>query len=352
MTSDKFDWKTNTSLATGKGATTQGFFATVGPNKLEIDVAPWGEGHLKVNGRQIAHIDDAKDRRQAFRELDKIAKRYLAGQPLKSDRKKKPSMIPAVKAKLLEGKRGLIVGIANENSIAWGCAKAFRAFGAEVAVTYLNEKAKKYVEPLARELEAPILMPLDVNVPGQMEAVFERISKEWGKLDFVVHSIAFSPKDTLQGRVVDVPRDGFLTTMDVSCWTFIRMAHLAEPLMKKGGTLFTMTYYGSQVVVKNYNIMGVAKAALESAFVTWQPNSARRAFVSMPFPQDRLRRVRLREFPSLMRCSIRRKRRLPPEVLSASMMLVLLQRSWLTTQRASSPAKRSTSMAAITSSTR
>jgi len=94
MTSDKFDWKTNTSLATGKGATTQGFFATVGPNKLEIDVAPWGEGHLKVNGRQIAHIDDAKDRRQAFRELDKIARRYLAGQPLKSDSKKKPSMIP------------------------------------------------------------------------------------------------------------------------------------------------------------------------------------------------------------------------------------------------------------------
>jgi enoyl-[acyl-carrier protein] reductase I len=174
-------------------------------------------------------------------------------------------MIPAVKAKLLEGKRGLIVGIANENSIAWGCAKAFRAFGAEVAVTYLNDKAKKYVEPLALELEAPIFVPLDVNVPGQMEAVFAQIAKVWGKLDFVVHSIAFSPKDALQGRVVDVSRDGFLTTLDVSCWTFIRMAHLAEPLMRKGGSLFTMTYYGSQMVVKNYNIMGVAKAALESA---------------------------------------------------------------------------------------
>ena len=174
-------------------------------------------------------------------------------------------MIPAVKAKLLEGKRGLIVGIANDQSIAWGCAKAFRAFGAELAVTYLNDKAKKYVDPLARELEASIVMPLDVRTPGQMEAVFERIAKDWGSLDFVVHSIAFSPKETLQGRVVDVPRDGFLTTMDVSCWTFIRMAHLAEPLMSKGGTLFTMTYYGSQMVVKNYNIMGVAKAALESA---------------------------------------------------------------------------------------
>ena len=108
-------------------------------------------------------------------------------------------------------------------------------------------------------------MPLDVRVPGQMEAVFERIGKEWGKLDFVVHSIAFAPQDALHGRVVDVPLEGFLTTMQVSCWTFLRMAKLAEPLMKTGGTLFTMTYYGSQTVVKNYNIMGVAKAALESA---------------------------------------------------------------------------------------
>src|SRR5262245_43236814 len=174
-------------------------------------------------------------------------------------------MIPAVKAKLLEGKKGLVVGIANDQSIAWGCAKAFRALGADLAVTYLNEKAKKFVDPLARELEAPIVMPLDVQTPGQMEAVFERIKTDWGRLDFLVHSIAFSPRNTLCGRVVDAPRDGFLTTMEVSCWTFIRMAHLAEPLMKKGGTLFTMTYYGSQMVVKNYNIMGVAKAALECA---------------------------------------------------------------------------------------
>jgi len=174
-------------------------------------------------------------------------------------------MIPSAPAKLLEGKKGLIVGIANDHSIAWGCAKAFRALGSQLAVTYLNEKAKTYVEPLARELEAAILMPLDVRVPGQMEAVFERITKDWGELDFVVHSIAFSPKEALQSRVVDVERDGFLTTMEVSCWSFIRMAHLAEPLMKNGGTLFTMTYYGSQMVVKNYNIMGLAKAALEAA---------------------------------------------------------------------------------------
>jgi enoyl-[acyl-carrier protein] reductase I len=251
-------WKISQDGAAGKGATLQVFTATSGTDKFEIDVAAWGEGHLRVNGREIAHITEAKDRRQAFAELKKMADRYIDRMPLKSG-------IPAVQARLLEGKRGLIVGIANENSIAWGCAKAFRAFGAELAITYLNDKAKKYVEPLARDLEAPIVMPLDVNSPGQMEAVFERITKVWGKLDFVVHSIAFSPKDALQGRVVDVSQDGFLKTMDVSCWTFIRMAHLAEPLMRKGGTLFTMTYYGSQMVVKNYNIMGVAKAALECA---------------------------------------------------------------------------------------
>jgi enoyl-[acyl-carrier protein] reductase I len=174
-------------------------------------------------------------------------------------------MISAFKAKLLEGKKGLIVGIANDQSIAWGCAKAFRGLGAELAVTYLNDKAKKHVEPLARELEAAIMMPLDVRAPGQMEAVFDRIAKDWGRIDFLVHSIAFSPKEALQGRVVDVQRDGFLATVEVSCWSFIRMVHLAEPLMTQGGTLFTMTYYGSQMVVENYNIMGVAKASLECA---------------------------------------------------------------------------------------
>jgi enoyl-[acyl-carrier protein] reductase I len=173
--------------------------------------------------------------------------------------------IRMAKAPLLEGKKGLIVGVANEHSIAWGCAKAFYGLGAETAITYLNDKAKPYVEPLAREIGAKILMPLDVNVAGQVEAVFDRVRQDWGGLDFLVHSIAFSPRDTLAGRVIDAPRDGFLTTMDVSCWSFIRMAQLAEPLMSKGGTLFTMTYYGSQMVVENYNIMGLAKAALECA---------------------------------------------------------------------------------------
>jgi enoyl-[acyl-carrier protein] reductase I len=259
------EWKSAPDQAAGRGATLQSFVAILGPNRLEIEVTPWGEGHLRVNGVDVAHSDDAKDRRQAFRQMSKVAESYVQEHALAFQGKRKSVMIPTAKAKLLEGKRGLIVGIANDQSIAWGCARAFRALGAELAVTYLNDKAKKHVEPLARELEAPIVMPLDVRAEGQMEAVFERITKEWGKLDFLVHSIAFSPKEALQGRVVDVSREGFLTTMDVSCWTFIRMAHLAEPLMRKGGTLFTMTYYGSQMVVKNYNIMGVAKAALEAA---------------------------------------------------------------------------------------
>jgi len=166
---------------------------------------------------------------------------------------------------LLKGKKALVTGIANDQSIAWGCAKAFHAFGAEVAVTYLNEKSKRFVEPLARELRAPILMPLDLQKPGELEAVFDAVRKKWGTLDIVLHSIAFAPKEDLHGRVVDCSRDGFLLAMELSCWSFIRMAKLAEPLMKNGGTLFTMTYYGSQMVVENYNMMGPVKAALESA---------------------------------------------------------------------------------------
>ncbi|CAB3654125.1 MAG: enoyl-ACP reductase FabI [Achromobacter pulmonis] len=165
----------------------------------------------------------------------------------------------------LAGKRGLVTGIANADSIAWGCAKAFRALGAELAVTYLNDKARPHVEPLARQVDAPLLLPLDLLREGELEAVFERITREWGGLDFVLHSIAYAPREDLHGRVTDCSRDGFLTAMDVSCWSFIRMAKLAEPLMPAGGTLFCMSYYGSQMVVEHYNMMGPVKAALESA---------------------------------------------------------------------------------------
>ncbi|QQB37605.1 enoyl-ACP reductase FabI [Achromobacter deleyi] len=165
----------------------------------------------------------------------------------------------------LAGKRGLVTGVANADSIAWGCAKAFRAMGAELAVTYLNDKARPHVEPLARQVDASLLMPLDLLREGELEAVFERVTAEWGGLDFVLHSIAFAPRDDLHGRVTDCSRAGFLTAMDVSCWSFIRMAKLAEPLMPGGGALFCMSYYGSQMVVEHYNMMGPVKAALESA---------------------------------------------------------------------------------------
>lgn len=172
-------------------------------------------------------------------------------------------MIDISNLPLLKGKKALVTGIANDQSIAYGCAKALHAFGADLAITYLNEKAKPYVEPLAKELEASIFMPLNLQVEGQLEAVFEEIGRKWGQLDIGLHSIAFAPRADLQGRVIDCSKEGFLQAMDISCWSFIRMAKLAEPLMKEGGTLSTMTYYGSQMVVENYNLMGPVKAALE-----------------------------------------------------------------------------------------
>src|SRR5262247_2925765 len=164
----------------------------------------------------------------------------------------------------LAGAKALVVGVANQHSIAFGCAKAFRELGADVAITYINEKTRTYVEPLARELEAPIFMPLDVGTPGMLEAVFERINKEWGRLDIVLHSIAFAPKEDLRGALINCSAEGFKEAMDISCHSFVRMARLAAPLMKDGGTMFAMSYYGANKVVPNYNMMGPVKAALEA----------------------------------------------------------------------------------------
>lgn len=166
---------------------------------------------------------------------------------------------------VLSGKKALIVGIANDQSIAYGCAKAFREAGADLAVTWLNEKARPYVEPLAQELEAQVTGSLDVAVPGQLEAVFEQITERWGQLDMLVHSIAFAPMDDLRGGLLDCSAEGFAKAMDISCHSFIRMARLAAPLMKDGGTMFAMSYYGANRVVPNYNVMGPVKAALEAA---------------------------------------------------------------------------------------
>ncbi len=158
-----------------------------------------------------------------------------------------------------------MVGIANEHSIAYGCAKAFRELGTDLALTYLNDKAKPYVEPLARALEAPLFLPLDFAQRGSLEAVFTRISQAWGRLDILVHSAAFAPKDDLQGGLLNCSAEGFAKAMDISCHSFIRMAKLAVPLMTNGGTMFAMTYHGANKVIPNYNIMGPVKAALECA---------------------------------------------------------------------------------------
>ena len=166
---------------------------------------------------------------------------------------------------VLEGQKALIVGIANDQSIALGCARAFRAAGAELAVTWLNEKARAHVEPLARELGATITAPLDVSQPGQLEAVFETIRQRWGRLDSLVHSIAFAPREDLQGGLLDCSAEGFARAMDISCHSFIRMARLGAPLMKDGGTMFAMSYLGANRVVPSYSVMGPVKAALEAA---------------------------------------------------------------------------------------
>jgi len=166
---------------------------------------------------------------------------------------------------ILDGKRGLVIGIANDQSIAYGCARAFRDAGAELAVTYLNDKARGFVEPLSEELDAGLFLPCDVREEGQVSAMFDAIADTWGGLDFLLHSIAFAPRDDLHGRVTDCSREGFEVAMNVSCHSFIRMARHAEPLMADGGALMTVSFYGAEKAVSSYNVMGPVKAALEAS---------------------------------------------------------------------------------------
>jgi enoyl-[acyl-carrier protein] reductase I len=164
----------------------------------------------------------------------------------------------------LAGKKALIVGIANEDSIAFGCAKAFRAQGAELAVTFQNAKAEPFVRPIAEKLETDIVLPLDVREDQQFGRLFDDIRRHWNKIDICLHSIAFCPKQDLQCHVVDCSRDGFVTAMEISVYSFIRMVRQAEPLMSDGGACMTVSFLGSEKVVENYNIMGPVKAALEA----------------------------------------------------------------------------------------
>lgn len=164
----------------------------------------------------------------------------------------------------LKGKVGLVVGIANEQSIAAGCAAAFKASGARLCLTYQTEKARRFVEPVATSLDADMFLPLDVTETAQMDAVFSEIDRTWGKLDFLLHSVAFCPRDDLHGRVVDCSQEGFGLAMDISVHSLIRLAKRAEPLMANGGTILTVSYHGAEKVVDHYNIMGPVKAALEA----------------------------------------------------------------------------------------
>jgi enoyl-[acyl-carrier protein] reductase I len=171
----------------------------------------------------------------------------------------------AIPQRVLQGAKALVVGVANDSSIAWGCARALHELGADLALTYLNERARPHVEPLAGQLDAQIFMPLDVSTEGELEAVFAAIGRDWGRLDVLVHSIAFAPKEDLQGGLLDCSAAGFAKAMDVSCHSFVRMARLAAPLMKSGGTMMAMSYHGAAKVVPTYSVMGPVKAALECA---------------------------------------------------------------------------------------
>lgn len=165
----------------------------------------------------------------------------------------------------MKGQKALVVGIANAQSIAYGCAKAFREQGADLAISWLNAKAEPHVRPLAEELGAEIMGPLDVTQPGQLEAFYYEIEQKWGRLDTVLHSIAFAPRDDLHGRVVDCTTSGFCQAMDISVHSFLRMIKLAEPLMPAGGTCLSVSFFGATRVVSHYNMMGPVKAALESS---------------------------------------------------------------------------------------
>ncbi len=168
-------------------------------------------------------------------------------------------------AQLMAGKKGLVMGVANERSIAWGIAKACHDAGAKVAFTYQGEALERRVRPLATSVNSEIILPCDVTNPASVDATFAEIEKQWGGLDFVVHAIAFSNKDELRGRYLDTSPENFQLTMNVSCYSFTAVAQRAVPLMKNGGSLLTLTYYGAERVIPHYNVMGVAKAALEAS---------------------------------------------------------------------------------------
>ena len=210
---------------------------------------------------------------------------------------------------LLSGRKGLVVGIANENSIAYSCARMFRNCGAELAVTWINDKTRVSSSRWRGSSPRRSSMPLDVGQPGALESVFDTMRERWGRLDFLLHSIAFAPQEDLHGRVADISREGFAHAMDISCHSFMRMASLAEPLMDKGGTLLTMTYLGAEEVVPSYGVMGPVKAALEAVVRYLATELGPRGIRVTPCRPDRSRRARPPAFRSSTSCSPRRQAR-------------------------------------------
>ena len=166
---------------------------------------------------------------------------------------------------LLNGKRGLIMGLANDKSLAWGISRALSSAGAELAFSYQGDALKRRVEPLAAQLGSKLVLPCDVSDEASIDALFEALDREWGQLDFVVHAIGFSDKEQLRGRYADTTRDNFLKTMDISVYSFTAVAKRAGAMMSEGGAMLTLTYYGAERVMPHYNVMGVAKAALEAS---------------------------------------------------------------------------------------
>ena len=208
---------------------------------------------------------------------------------------------------LMRGKRGLIMGVANQRSLAWGIAKACRAHGAELAFTYQGDALKKRVEPLAEEVRGIVVGDCDVAVPATIDAAFAQLQAAWGGIDFLVHAIAFSDRDQLDGRYVDTTADNFTKTMLISCYSFTAIAQRAEKMMPNGGSLLTLTYYGAEKWMPHYNVMGVAKAALEATRALsrrrsrGQEHPRQRHFVGADQDARRLRRRRLPLHPQMER---------------------------------------------------
>ncbi|HEX7198893.1 MAG TPA: enoyl-ACP reductase [Dongiaceae bacterium] len=206
-----------------------------------------------------------------------------------------------IRSSILNGQKALIVGVANDRSIAWGCAQAMHLAGAEIAMTYLNDKARPYVEPLASAVEASLLLPLEVRDAAQVDALFEAIASKWGRLDILVHSIAFAPRAAMDGRYIETTREDWQTALGISAYSLVAVAREAEPLLAPGAGLVTLTYYASEKVVPKYNVMAIAKSALEASVRYLAYELGRREVRVNAISAGPVRTVAARSIPGFMK---------------------------------------------------